>query len=213
LKKLRVGILGGTFDPIHKGHLHIAREVRRLFRLNEVWFLVARTPPHKRRNKISPEWHRCSMVALAIQDQGRFRLCDFELRTGSGYTIDTLRALKRQSPSRIRIYFIAGGDALRDFPSWHKYEDILREFHVIFVQRREGRRASLPVKIHPSVLPYVRAYNVKDAPWEKGSFLIDVHAPDVSSTEIRLCGARKMKKWIPAKVYQYIEKQRLYERR
>jgi len=211
LKTLRVGILGGTFDPIHAGHLHVARQVRRFFRLDEVWFLVARTPPHKMRVRISAEWHRCSMVALAIQREPDFRICDFELKARSGYTIDTLRALKRQAPRHVRFYFIAGGDALRDFPKWHKYEALLREFNIVFVQRRQGPR-TMPLKIHPSVAPYVKSYDPNDAPWEKGSFLIDVNAPNVSSTEIRLSGARKMKKWVKKEVYQYIEKQRLYER-
>ncbi|MBI2820781.1 MAG: nicotinate (nicotinamide) nucleotide adenylyltransferase [Acidobacteria bacterium] len=210
MKTLRVGILGGTFDPIHIGHMHIAREVRRHFRLDEIWFLIARTPPHKRRVRISPEWHRCCMVALATQEEASFRICDYELRAESGFTLDTLRALRRQHRSGIRFYFIAGGDALRDFAQWHQFEELLREFHMIFVQR-PGR--SLPAKLDRRFAACLRWYRKDGAPWEEGSFLIDVGAPNVSSTEIRRPeNSSRIRRWVPPEVCQYIRKYRLYEK-
>ncbi|MBI3941074.1 MAG: nicotinate (nicotinamide) nucleotide adenylyltransferase [Acidobacteria bacterium] len=213
MNTLRVGILGGTFDPVHIGHLHVAREVRKLFRLDQIWFLIARTPPHKSRSKISPEWHRCSMVALATQDDPRLRICHYELSSQSGYTIDTLRALRRQYRSRVLFYFIAGGDTLREFATWHCFESLLEEFHMIFVRRPGGRSRRLPADVDPRVAAFLRWYRAGDAPWDQNSFLIDVGAPNVSSTEIRRpANAVRMKKWVTPGVYQYIRKYRLYEK-
>lgn len=209
MKTLRVGILGGTFDPVHVAHMHIAREVRRKFRLDEIWFLVARTPPHKRKAKITPPWHRCSMVAVATRRDPRSRLCDYELNSHSSFTIDTLRALQRKYRSRVRFYFIAGGDALRDFHKWHRFEALLRDFHIIFVQRPETGTI-LP---DPRVAACVRPYRKSEVPWDRGSFLIDVGAPGVSSTEIRRAATPALvRKWVPPEVYQYIRKYGLYEK-
>ena len=214
MNRLRVGILGGTFDPVHIGHLHIARAVRRRFRLDEIWFLIARTPPHKRTATISPEWHRCSMVAIAIRNEPSFKICDYELRSGSSYTINTLRALRGYYRSRIRFYFIAGGDALRDFSQWHEFESLLEEFHIIFVRRAEIPDDGMPATLDPRVAARVRPYRRGDAPWNRGSFLVDVGAPPVSSTDIRELGsAAKIRKWVSSEVYRYIVRHSLYEKR
>ncbi len=213
MKTLRVGILGGTFDPVHIGHLHIAREVRRSFRLDEIWFLVARTPPHKKRMRISAAWHRCGMLAIATEGDPKFKICDYELTAKSGFTVDTMRALQRKYRAKARFYFIAGGDALRDFHKWRRFETLLNEFHVVFVKRPEAGVQRFPAGVDPRVARHVRPYRKRDAPWEKGSFLIDVRAPNVSSTQIRHpVDLMKMKKWVPPAVYQYIRKQRLYEK-
>lgn len=113
----------------------------------------------------------------------------------------------------MRFYFIAGGDALHDFHKWHEFESLLREFHIVFVQRPEVPELELPARIDPRVAAYVRRYRSADAPWERGSFFIDVGAPAVSSTEIRQpVNSAKMRKWVTPEVYQYIRKYRLYEK-
>ena len=213
MKTLRVGSLGGTFDPIHNGHLHVARRVRRLFSLDEIWFLIARTPPHKKSAGIAAEWHRCSMVTLATENEARFKICHRELSADSGYTIDTLRALRRELAGRPRFYFIAGGDALRDLPKWHCFEALLEEFPMIFVQRPDSRGGELPTPLDPRVAARVRPYRAGDRPWEQGSFLVNVGAPDISSTAIRTASnSRSIAAWVPPEVYRYIRKYRLYEK-
>ena len=213
MKTSRVGILGGTFDPIHIGHLHIAREVRKRFCLDEIWFLIARTPPHKRRSNISPEWHRCSMAALATEHEPRFKICDYELTAPSGYTLDTLRALRERCHPAIRFYFIAGGDSLRDFTQWHCFAALLEEFHMIFVRRPNGGGDTLPSGLDPRVASHLRPYHRADKPWDRGSFLVDVGAPNISSTEIRgPANAARIQKWVPPEVRRYIRKYGLYEK-
>lgn len=153
------------------------------------------------------------MVALATEDEPRFKICHHELSADSSYTIDTLRALRHKQGARLRYYFIAGGDALRDFPNWHSFQALLEEFHMIFVQRPDNRGGKLPADLDPTVAARVRPYRPGDSPWDRGSFLVDVGAPDVSSTVIRRpSNAGKMGAWVPPRVFRYIRKYRLYEK-
>lgn len=206
-----MGILGGTFDPVHNGHLHIAREVRRRFRLDEIWFLVARIPPHKRRRPIAPAWHRCSMVALATREDARFKICDAELQSASPYTFQTLRTL-RKLHAGVRFYFIAGGDSLRELHRWRSFRSLLRESPMIFVARSDAPVD--PAELDPEVGSRLRPFSRRDSPWLTGCFLIDVGAPTVSSTQIRrAAGGPPLRRWVPPDVYRYIRKHRLYESR
>jgi nicotinate-nucleotide adenylyltransferase len=210
LKRLRVGILGGTFDPVHVGHLHIARQVRRRFRLDEIWFLVARVPPHKNAVSIAPAWHRCGMIALATRREPRLKICDNELGDGSAFTIQTLRRRRRQLGPGVDLYFIAGADSLREFHRWRNFRSLLREFHIIFVARPDVQAA--PGEPSRLVADQLRPFRTGDAPWDRGSFLVDVGAPAVSSTEIRRTRSpARLRKWVHPDVYQYIRKHRLYE--
>lgn len=153
------------------------------------------------------------MLAIATEGDPKFKICDYELTAKSGFTVDTMRALQRKYRAKARFYFIAGGDALRDFHKWRRFETLLNEFHVVFVKRPEAGVQRFPAGVDPRVARHVRPYRKRDAPWEKGSFLIDVRAPNVSSTQIRHpVDLMKMKKWVPPAVYQYIRKQRLYEK-
>lgn len=120
----RIGLLGGTFDPIHLGHLIIASEIFHRMKLDEVRFVVAPRPPHKDGIKASDD-DRITMVQMAIDADPRFvlDLIEFE-RTGTSYTIDTLRAFQAQNPEA-EIFFIMGEDSLRDFSSWDEPEGIV----------------------------------------------------------------------------------------
>jgi nicotinate-nucleotide adenylyltransferase len=154
------------------------------------------------------------MLAIATQREPKFHICDFELRAESTFTLDTLRALRRRYGPPVRFYFIAGGDVLRDFHKWHRFESLLDEFHMVFVTRPETGARSFPAGVNPRVAAHVRWYDSSEAPWSQGSYLIDVGAPNISSTEIRRpVGSTKMKKWLTAEVYQYIRKYKLYEKR
>lgn len=120
----RIGLLGGTFDPIHLGHLIIASEIFHRMKLDEVRFIVAPRPPHKDGIKASDD-DRIAMVQAAIAADHRFvlDLIEFE-RTGASYTIDTLRAFRERNPEA-EIFFIMGEDSLRDFPTWDEPEGIV----------------------------------------------------------------------------------------
>ena len=125
LKKLRLGIMGGTFDPIHYGHLVAAEMARSEFNLSKVLFIPSRKPPHKDRSDISEAGLRFEMIERAIQDNPAFDISALELeRKGPSYTVDTLRILRHTWPEH-ELYFITGTDALREIFSWREAEEIL----------------------------------------------------------------------------------------
>ena len=133
---MKAAIFGGTFNPIHLGHLHIARSVRKLFSLSEVLFVVAADPPHKSRKSLISFQHRYAMVSLATSEEPRFVPSLVELQPhASSYSVDTMRKITRKAGQYGRgdIYFIAGGDSLRDVKSWRESEKLLTTYNFIFV--------------------------------------------------------------------------------
>jgi len=148
----RIGLLGGTFDPIHLGHLIIASEIFHRMKLDEVRFIVAPRPPHKDGIKASDD-DRISMVRAAIAPDPRFvlDLIEFE-RTGTSYTIDTLRAFQAHNP-KAEIFFIMGEDSLRDFTSWDEPQGIV-EIARLAVATRPG--VSVDLESIFRVLPTAR---------------------------------------------------------
>ncbi|MCX7794113.1 MAG: nicotinate-nucleotide adenylyltransferase [Thermodesulfovibrionales bacterium] len=133
---MSIGILGGTFNPIHYGHLRIAEEVRERFNLSKVIFVPAGIPPFKiKESELIESHHRAEMVRLAIKSNPFFEFSDVELkREGPSYTVDTLEIFKKEHPDR-NIYFIAGADAIADLPKWRKPERILELAEIIVVTR------------------------------------------------------------------------------
>lgn len=132
---MRIGILGGTFDPPHFGHLMIAEEVLHRCRLDAVWFMPSPSPPHKTRFRITPSHHRIEMVKKAITGNERLflSLAEFE-RKGPSYTYDTVKTLLTEHP-RDRFFFIIGADMVEDLPNWHRADELVRLVTFIGVGR------------------------------------------------------------------------------
>ena len=138
----RIGVYGGTFDPIHIGHLVAAAEVQFRLALDEILFLPAGDPPHKQHNGMMPAVHRRRMVELAIQDNDRFRLSTIDLdRPGPHYTADALAILRETHPHDL-IWFIMGEDTLLDVPNWANPERIV-EFARLAVVTRPGWKVDI----------------------------------------------------------------------
>ena len=136
----RIGVMGGTFDPPHLGHLQAAETARAALGLASVRFVPAGEPWLKAGRRITPAAHRLRMVALAIAGSPHFALCDWEVRrAGPSYTVDTLERLQRELPADTDLYFIVGSDVLPDFHRWHRPERIL-ELCRLAVVGRPGRR-------------------------------------------------------------------------
>lgn len=115
---MRLGIFGGTFDPIHYGHLLLAECCREQLRLERVWFVPAAVPPHKRSRELVPGPQRIEMIDLAIGGHEGLAVCPYEIeRGGVNYTVDTLSHFQEEDPSR-ELYFLMGADSLRDLPTW-----------------------------------------------------------------------------------------------
>lgn len=130
-----IGLLGGTFNPIHFGHLRIAEELAESLNFDAVKFIPSANPPHKSLPKVSAS-DRAKMVALAIKDNPRFSLDTIELdREGASYTIDTLISLRESMGTDTQLYLIMGTDAFVKFDTWHRWQAILQYCHIILVQR------------------------------------------------------------------------------
>lgn len=125
-KPKKTGIMGGTFNPIHNGHIEIAKAAYHQFSMDEVLFLPNKNPPHKQGIPLADHRQRMDMVKLAIQPYPYFQLSTIEIdRKGWSYTVDTLRFLKQQSPA-CELYFIVGADSLHDMERWREPEEIFR---------------------------------------------------------------------------------------
>lgn len=155
----RVGVLGGSFDPVHAGHLHVARAALAARDLDRVIFVPAREPPHKLGVRLASDAHRLAMLRLAIADEPRFDVCALELeRPGPSFTVDTLRALPAQlglAPDA-SLFLVIGGDNLRDFPRWRGFEEILRLAEPLVVVRA-GDESSTLARLRGRVAPDVLA--------------------------------------------------------
>lgn len=168
---MRLGVMGGTFDPIHYGHLFIAEEARICFALDKVLFLPNGNPPHKAESQLTPAQHRYNMTALAIADNPFFEISDRELRReGKAYAYDTLIELNDAYPNA-ELFYITGVDAFADFATWRRHEDVI-QMATFLVATRPGYDPSALKERLPA--PYL----------ERVAFLTETRF-DVSSTELR----------------------------
>ncbi len=132
----RVGILGGTFDPIHFGHLVVAEDCRAQLGLNEVLFVPAGHPPHKRNQQITPVANRLAMAELAIADNPHFRLSRVDVdRPGPSYSVDMVQALQSELGPESQLFFILGRDSLLDLPTWHEPDRLAQLCQLVAVTR------------------------------------------------------------------------------
>ena len=196
----RIGVIGGTFDPIHLGHLIIAEEARTLLSLNRVIFVPAGQPPHKSVHQISIPERRLEMVRLAISSNEHFGVSRVDIdRTGPCYTVDTIRLLQETWGADTELYFLIGSDSLVDLPTWHQPAQLLRLCHMVAVQR-PGYQADLLEleRLLPGAAPAIQ--------------LIDTPTLDISSTEIRHRVRKQgsIRYLVPAAVDHYIHQHRCY---
>jgi nicotinate-nucleotide adenylyltransferase len=196
----RVGVFGGTFDPIHDGHLVAANETASVLGLNRVLFLPAGNPPHKQDELVTTAEDRVAMVQLAIADNPRFELCTIELdRSGLSYTVDTLRELHKRQPG-IEPYFIIGMDSLADLPTWHDPGGILKLAHLVAVHRA-GWQVVDVAKLNAEVPGATERVSILRIPG------LDIASSDLRD---RIAAGRPVRYLIPDPVISYIEQRRLF---
>jgi nicotinate-nucleotide adenylyltransferase len=132
---MRIGVFGGTFDPVHLGHLILAEQCREQARLDQVWFIPAARPPHKQAVDLTPFAHRAEMLNLAVAGHSAFRVDELEqTRTGPSYTVDTLEEVRRRHCDA-ELFLVLGADCLPDLPSWHAPARIAALAHLLIVAR------------------------------------------------------------------------------
>lgn len=131
----RIGILGGTFDPPHNGHLLIANEVLHALNLDEIWFMPTNIPPHKKSADLTNNEDRVKMLSLAISNNPSFKLQRIELeRDGPSYTYETMRILKEHNPD-IHFYFIIGADMVEYLPNWYNIDELVKVVNFVGIKR------------------------------------------------------------------------------
>lgn len=192
----KVGILGGTFDPIHMGHLVLAEQVREKFQLERVIFIPCASPPHKTEQKLSPADDRFEMTKLALEGNPYFFVSDIELkREGLSYTVETLRELKELYRDS-EIYFLTGSDVLNEITTWRNPEEIYR-------------LAKIVIGIRPGFDKFDPENH-----FAKKSIIIDITGIDISSTQIRekVRKGESIKYLVPSKVEEYIKNRNLYKK-
>jgi nicotinate-nucleotide adenylyltransferase len=193
---MKLGILGGTFDPVHNGHLALAAAARDHFRLDLVLFVPAGRPWRKTREITAAE-HRLAMLRLAIAGEETFGISDVELRrAGPTYTADTLDALAGERLDD-EFWFIAGADALADLPNWKDPERIVRHA-IVAVAPRNGSEVERAIGAVPALAGRIEPFPMA--------------AVDVSSTEVRrrAAASEPIEHLVPAPVAAYIKEHRLY---
>ena len=219
---MNVGLFGGTFDPIHRGHLAVARAAARRFRLKQIYFVPSSLPPHRQGRPLSPYHHRFAMVALAIQGAKSFIPSSLEAPSGRGfsYSIDTVHALKREMGKRDRLYFIIGIDAFMDIAKWHRAEALLREADFIVASRPGYALAevakALPQSLRPPAdkiraIRKARTGNKLTLGRTAIHLLPGVKVP-VSATQVRGAARRgkALERLVSPVVAEYIQKAHLY---
>ncbi|MFC2045870.1 nicotinate-nucleotide adenylyltransferase [Chloroflexota bacterium] len=196
-----IGILGGTFDPIHCGHLVIAREVQNKLGLAEVLFIPAGQPLLKKNPAISAIGHRTEMVRLAISDEPGFQLSKVDIdRTGPSYTVETITRLKSQYKAADGIYFIVGWDSLSQLPHWKNPEQLFAMCRLVVVPRPGFDPPD--ITLLEEALPGL-AQNILP---------LDINRIDVSSSEIRdrVSQGLSLDQLVPEPVERYIKEHGLY---
>jgi nicotinate-nucleotide adenylyltransferase len=225
---MNLALFGGTFDPVHRGHIVVARAAVAKFNLKQVWFVPADIPPHKQKMPVTSFYHRYAMVSLATAGEiecipSLLEAPDLEkpeLERKASYSIDTVRRVKKLLGKSDHLYFLIGMDAFRDIAKWYKPEELLAECDFIVAARPGYSLAdvasSLPQKLRPApaVTKLFRKQEMIGPLVLPGATLhmIPETHENVSATQIRAAAQRggALKKLVPVAVAEYIQKEQLY---
>jgi nicotinate-nucleotide adenylyltransferase len=235
---MNIGLFGGTFDPIHRGHLALARAAREHYKLGRVLFVPAGIPPHKQAQPLSSFWHRYAMIVLATAGDKDFtpslleapvELRENDLRTKKGkteesrpnYTIDTVKRLKQSFKKADRLFLLIGIDAFKDIAKWHQSEGLFRECEFVVASRPGYSLAdvanALPASLRPreeATKPFHKQAASGDLVLRGATIhLLDDVSQPISSTAIRQAAAdgKSLARFVEPSVADYIKKTGLYK--
>jgi len=195
---LDIGVFGGTFNPVHLGHLRAAEEVREALGLGRVVFVPARIPPHKTPSEVAPPARRLELVRRAIGENPFFEVSDLELRReGPSYSVDTLSTLRETLGSGDRLFFLMGADAFREVHTWHRFREIFRLADVVVMRRPpDDREVALPADLEHEFVPCGTGFRHLSGREVK---FVPVTLLDISSTQVRreLAAGRSVRYLVP----------------
>jgi nicotinate-nucleotide adenylyltransferase len=200
---MRLGIFGGSFDPVHYGHLLLAESCREQCRLDQVWFVPAAIAPHKQTRKLAADRHRVEMLKLAIAGHEAMSVCELEIeRGGLSYTVDTLAEIARMKPDA-ELLLLMGADSLHDLATWHQPRRICELALPVFVRRSGSPEVDLTALanlVSPARLEQIRAHQVAMP-------LIELSSTDIRD---RVAQGKSIRYRTPRAVEKYIETHGLY---
>jgi nicotinate-nucleotide adenylyltransferase len=212
----RIGLFGGTFNPIHLGHLRGVEEIRESFDLEEVIFIPSAIPPHKEMGEVVEACHRLEMVRRATASNSHFRVVDIELkRPGKSYSIETIRYFQERHPEG--LYFILGRDAFVEIETWKDFHQLFSLSNFIVMTRPRLQRTSSTFQLPGAVVSFFQ-YDRKRKGWVHPSghtlHVKEISYLDISSTKVRELIERResVRYLIPSEVEAYIQHHRLYQK-
>ena len=213
----RIGLMGGTFDPVHLGHLRAAEEIREAFHLSRLEFIPARIPPHKTGRPFTSISHRIEMLRDAIRGVPGFSVSEAEAgRQGISYLVDTLRMYRSEQGPQASLFFIMGMDSFREIGTWHRYPEILSLSDFIVIARPGYERPSLADVIPEEVARTFREAQPDRSVLEHESgrkiYFQEITLLDISATRIREWArqGRSVRYLVPEGVLAYMRKHGLY---
>ncbi len=209
---IRLGLLGGTFDPVHLGHRAAGLAAAQALALDEVRLVPSRVPPHRPVGPHASEHHRFVMAALVAMDEPSWTVSDSEVRrAGASYTFDTLSELHGQGLAATQIFFLIGADAFAEIATWSRYPAVLDLAHFVVVARPGVTLATVQARV-PGLAARLTAPAALPARATPGVALLHAETPDVSSTDIRTRAAagQALSGLVTASVEQYIRRHGLY---
>lgn len=208
----RIGVIGGTFDPIHNGHLMAAREAARALAFQALRIVPSRQPPHRAEQPHASAFHRFAMASIAAASEPGWSVSDLELlRGGPSYTFDTLTELGREVGGPLQICFLLGSDAFAEIATWSRFPGVLDLAHFVVVARPGTTLESLKERLPALRSRMVNARDLGHPAVPRVAFL-EVPTPDVSSTDLRarIHEGRSIAGLVPAAVAAHIAANRLY---
>jgi nicotinate-nucleotide adenylyltransferase len=220
---MRIGLFGGTFNPVHMGHLRAAVEVRQGFELDEVFLIPAALPPHKVPGEVAASADRLNMLNLALGADSGLKVSNVELnRSGPSYTIDTVQHFKQTLPAESCLFLIMGLDAFLEIDTWKSYRKLLTQIPLIVINRPNAgdRMSGVPWKVMDDYISaklsanysYSASRSAYLANGQQPINVFEVTALDISSTRVRLAISkdRSIHYLVPPKVAEYIRAKGIY---
>ena len=200
----KIGIMGGTFDPVHNGHLYLGRQAYVEYGLDRIWYMPTGQPPHKKDHHVTDVTHRCQMLKLAIEKEEGFVFSDFEVRReGYTYTAQTLALLKEAYPEH-EFYFILGADSLYEIEGWYYPELVIGAVNILAASREYDGGNHRPMEEQIAYLNEKYCGHIQ---------MLHCREVDISSEEIREMAAhgKPVETCVPEKVADYIRSHKLYQ--